>query len=262
MVSLQESSESQAFEAQVVECLVDRLQTVPSAITYSNLAEMLASRFGLDDARAWHYFDAALGRIQDTCETLGLPSLPVMVVRKDTMNPGVGFAPYYRKSHPECADMSDEQIAKQQLRAVVTCKDWQRLLDYYGIEMTFEGPKDYFAEMEARECYEEGRRIETVLRSEIERNPAARKYCLEKKGETCVVCGFNSVERYGIKGIIHVHHKKPLFELTAGELRMTDALEDLEPVCPNCHALIHSKGARDWYTIEEARKLIEEATGE
>ena len=254
-------SEQHIFDSQVVEALVSKLQEVPTTITYGDLANRMKSRFGLEDARAWHYFNDSLGRIQDACELLELPTLSVMVVLKNGMKPGTGYAPYYRANHPECEGMSDEQIADQQWQLVKKCPDWQKLLDYYGIDMDFEGPKDYFAETEARICFEEGRRIETMLHSEIERNQAARRYCLEKKGETCVVCGFNSMEAYGIKGIIHVHHKKPLYELVAGELRATDALEDLEPVCPNCHALIHSKGPRECYSIEQARGLVNKGEG-
>ncbi len=73
-----------------------------------------------------------------------------------------------------------------------------------------------------------------------ERDPKARKACLKRHGYRCAVCTMNFQEVYGTIGkqFIHVHHKKPL----AG--RRTDYLckptIDLVPVCPNCHAMLHT----------------------
>lgn len=249
--------EQKKLESQIVEVLITRLEESPSVITYGDLAKKLDRIFDNKDARAWHYFDTLLGNIQDTCQELGLPSLPVMVVRKDVMKPGTGYAAYYRENHPEYDMLTDEQIADQQWSLVKKSGDWQRILDYYGIDRTFEGTRDVVAEAAASEVYEEGRRIEKALYNEIERNKDVRRKCLEKKGYTCAVCGFNSLEKYGVEGIIHVHHLRPLYELAAGELAYTDAEKDVVPVCPNCHALIHSKGPRKWYTLEEARAMVE-----
>ena len=38
-------------------------------------------------------------------------------------------------------------------------------------------------------------------------------------------------------GFIHVHHLKPLAEI--GAEYEVDPIEDLRPICPNCHAVIH-----------------------
>ena len=40
--------------------------------------------------------------------------------------------------------------------------------------------------------------------------------------------------------------------IVVGETVMTDPVQDLWPVCPNCHALIHCKGQDEEYTIEES----------
>ena len=39
------------------------------------------------------------------------------------------------------------------------------------------------------------------------------------------------------EGYIHVHHLVPLAEVEDGY--DVDPVEDLRPVCPNCHAIIH-----------------------
>lgn len=108
----------------------------------------------------------------------------------------------------------------------------------------------------AEEIFDESKDIAERISTEIRRNREARMLCIEKKGTTCVVCGFNSMKRYGVEGIIHVHHVNPLLELNPGETTTVDPMTDLEPVCPNCHALIHSKGKQEWYTIEEAREMV------
>ena len=248
--------EAMELDRQIVEVLVSRLESAPSTITYGDLAAQLAREYGRDDARAWHYFDASLGRIQDACVDLGLPSLPVMVVKKGGMKPGVGYAAHYRESHPETASMTDDEIGKEQWNAVRAFGGWQAILDRYGIDKEFAGPKDVRAEMAASTSFEESRRIAEQIVAEVRRNRNARVMCIEKKGSTCVVCGFNSAEAYGVEGIIHAHHVRPLYEMVVGDTGKVDPLSDLEPVCPNCHALIHSKGPRDCYTVDEARQMV------
>lgn len=88
-----------------------------------------------------------------------------------------------------------------------------------------------------------------------ERNPKARAACLKHHGYGCVVCGFNFESKYGSLGkdFIHVHHLKPL-ALTDGEYKL-DAVADLRPVCPNCHAMLHRGDVV--LSIEELRaKLV------
>jgi 5-methylcytosine-specific restriction protein A len=87
-----------------------------------------------------------------------------------------------------------------------------------------------------------------------ERDANARQACIDIHGVDCFVCGFNFQSVYGPvgNGFIHVHHLKPLSEIRAGyEL---DPVEDLRPVCPNCHAMIHKKIPA--YTIEEMKNLL------
>ena len=64
--------------------------------------------------------------------------------------------------------------------------------------------------------------------------------CLEHYGAVCQICGFDSSAEYGIPGIIHVHHKEPIADKMT-ESWNVDPVEDLVPLCPTCHALVHSK---------------------
>src|SRR5690606_14944811 len=55
-------------------------------------------------------------------------------------------------------------------------------------------------------------KLRTVIANRYERNPVARKRCIEQYGAVCVVCNFNFAEAYGEigAGYIHVHHLRPL----------------------------------------------------
>lgn len=103
------------------------------------------------------------------------------------------------------------------------------------------------------ENFEEGKSIKVTV-NKYERNNLARKKCIEYHGYTCSICKLNLEERYGDIGkeFIHVHHIKPLSEISS-EYKV-DPINDLIPVCPNCHAIIHRK--RPCYTVEEILKII------
>lgn len=87
-----------------------------------------------------------------------------------------------------------------------------------------------------------------------ERNAKARKICIAHYGACCQVCNLDFGKRYGEvgKGFIHVHHIKPLSDIK--EEYKINPTQDLIPVCPNCHAIIHKK--KPPYTIEEVKRFI------
>lgn len=72
-----------------------------------------------------------------------------------------------------------------------------------------------------------------------ERNLLNRKLCLESKGYSCMICGFEFEKVYGKLGhhFIHVHHITPVSKLGSGYI--INPMKDLIPVCPNCHAMLH-----------------------
>ena len=80
----------------------------------------------------------------------------------------------------------------------------------------------------------------TIVVNAYERNPKARAMCLAHYGTNCTVCGFSFAQVYGEcgAGYIHVHHIKPISEI--GGSYNVDPVADLRPVCPNCHAMLHT----------------------
>jgi 5-methylcytosine-specific restriction protein A len=93
-----------------------------------------------------------------------------------------------------------------------------------------------------------------VLVNAYERNPVARRLCVAAHGTSCAICGLSFGETYGkvAEGYIHVHHLRPLSEI--GSEYEVDPVEDLRPVCPNCHAVLHRRVPA--YSIEDVRGFL------
>jgi 5-methylcytosine-specific restriction protein A len=96
--------------------------------------------------------------------------------------------------------------------------------------------------------------VRQVLVNQYECDPVARAACLKRHGFRCAVCNISFEERYGDigKDFIHVHHKKPL--ATCREAYRIDPVRDLMPVCPNCHAMLHTTDPP--WTVEELRSRL------
>ena len=98
--------------------------------------------------------------------------------------------------------------------------------------------------------------VRRIAVNTYERSSAAREKCILHFGCRCAACGVTLAEKYGetAQGLIHVHHLRQLAEANA-EYRV-DPVADLRPVCPTCHAVIHSRTPA--FTIDEITGMIEE----
>jgi hypothetical protein len=98
----------------------------------------------------------------------------------------------------------------------------------------------YPDELASDKKYREGR-TKVIRVNAYERNPKARKKCIEHHGARCAVCGFDFQKVYGEmgEGFIHVHHLKEI--ASKKKEYVIDPVKDLRPVCPNCHAMIHTR---------------------
>jgi 5-methylcytosine-specific restriction protein A len=78
-----------------------------------------------------------------------------------------------------------------------------------------------------------------VTVNKYERSSIARTKCIEAHGCICKICSFNFEEQYGDLGkeFIHVHHITPIHSV--GKSYKINYVNDLIPVCPNCHAMLH-----------------------
>ena len=88
----------------------------------------------------------------------------------------------------------------------------------------------------------------------FERSASARRACIAHWGTRCIACAMDFVAVYGARGegFIHVHHLLSISEV--GESYQVDPIEDLRPVCPNCHSMIHRY--TPILTIEELQAMI------
>jgi len=91
----------------------------------------------------------------------------------------------------------------------------------------------------------------SVLVNTYERSESARNICINHHKPICKVCTLNFEEKYGEigRGYIHVHHIVPISAI--GKQYQVDPINDLVPVCPNCHAMLHRRNPP--LSIEELR---------
>lgn len=130
----------------------------------------------------------------------------------------------------------------------LTCK----LKEYIG---NFEFNNNYIFSYQDTIIYTEGSK--TIIQSnKYERNLTARKRCIEANGCYCHICGLSFEDKYGEigKDFIHVHHKIPLSKIN--KEYVVNPINDLLPVCPNCHAILHRKVNGKYLSIEELRNII------
>ncbi len=82
--------------------------------------------------------------------------------------------------------------------------------------------------------------VRRVVVNAYERDHAARDACIARHGARCMVCKMSFLEQHGEigRGFIHIHHRKPL-ALRRARYQL-DPRKDLVPVCPNCHAMLHT----------------------
>lgn len=149
----------------------------------------------------------------------------------------------------------------------------QEILRYLLInDFTYE---DLTANLKVIESNKDDRKIETfdeniiiqeglkrITESKVyERSKLLRDYAIESFKDqgriSCCCCTFNFEEFYGPEigaGFIEIHHIKPIFQYEDQNLIETirKAIQNLTPVCSNCHRMKH----RNWSKPMETQALI------
>ena len=90
---------------------------------------------------------------------------------------------------------------------------------------------------------------------------ACKKYYQKRDGKlVCQICGFDFGAFYGeeYEDMVHIHHVIPLAAIR--ENYEVNPVEDLLPVCPNCHMVLHriNKNKQRELTAEELKIRIEQ----
>ena len=183
--------------------------------------------------------------VSKKCEELGLPLLSVLVVNKSDGITGDGFI---KDFFPTVTDEAEKaKILQGNIEKVYNQNNWSALLNWTCYENLYPDEETFgIVGVDGKK-----RAIKTTY---YERNLKLRRACIEKYGTKCYICGFDAAEIYGdkFKGKIHIHHKVPVH--LKGECVISE--NDLVPVCPNCHMILHSKGKNECYTIEEVKAML------
>ncbi|QPR27277.1 HNH endonuclease [Edwardsiella hoshinae] len=145
---------------------------------------------------------------------------------------------------------------------IAVIKDFERRLEHRFLRK--EGTVWYadFAanafpdELPVSESYVEGAKKNITVNA-YEREPEARRACINHHGTVCQCCGFDFEQHYGThgKGFIHVHHIWPLS--TLGDGYQIDPINDLVPLCPNCHAMVHRGNVDKPLSVEQLRDIMQ-----
>jgi DNA-binding PadR family transcriptional regulator len=116
------------------------------------------------------------------------------------------------------------------------------------------------------EGFQKQRNHSVYVRSDKLRKIAIDRYTKPNNHIVCETCGFDFWTYYGDlgKGYIEIHHKKPMFQYDGEntETYIEEALENVVPVCSNCHRMIHRKRLETMSidslmaTVESRRKNI------
>jgi 5-methylcytosine-specific restriction protein A len=82
--------------------------------------------------------------------------------------------------------------------------------------------------------------VRTVHVNRYERDHRSRRACIEHWGTACMACDLDFGQMYGDigDGYIHVHHLTPVSQMGPGY--RVDPVKELRPLCPNCHAMVHT----------------------
>lgn len=96
--------------------------------------------------------------------------------------------------------------------------------------------------------------VRKVIVNAYERDPNARRKCIEHYGNRCYICDFSFKDQFGDQATsgIHVHHENPIAMIKKEYI--IDPINEMKPVCPNCHAFIHSK--KPPFTVHEVIDIL------
>jgi 5-methylcytosine-specific restriction endonuclease McrA len=73
----------------------------------------------------------------------------------------------------------------------------------------------------------------------------------------CCICGYEFGKTFGDygKGYIEIHHKKPVYQYDDKDVEsvLSEAINNLAPVCANCHRMLHHKKG---VAFDEIKKIF------
>ncbi|MDI1238648.1 MAG: HNH endonuclease [Polaromonas sp.] len=169
--------------------------------------------------------------------------LKVLIYRKTDTGGDIYVGDFVRKiKRPRTDEFSYVQFSNTKLVGRTTVK-WTEFTDQPNSRsqrVYLPRPSAVWIDPSEEKDYFEGATTSVVV-NKYERDPKARKACIDHFGAKCRVCDMTFKEKYGAKlggEFIHVHHVVPLSSIK--KTYKVNPLKDLVPVCPNCHAMLHN----------------------
>lgn len=96
-------------------------------------------------------------------------------------------------------------------------------------------------------------------RSSQLREAAIDYFSKTTNGLKCCVCGFDFYKKYGNRGknYIEIHHEKPVSQYEKEDVNITikEAINNLKPLCSNCHKMIH-RYPKELLSVNELKKIV------
>lgn len=282
------------IDRELADFLLDNVINKKGKPTYKEVAEELSKRLNRK-INAHYNLAGPLGNVSSLCFELGLPLISARVIYTGATSSqavGEGFYPFACEFRPEYKTKTPVDAWKNELRLIQDCAHWHRLKDYLDgipVDTILSREQDLLIAEEPMQVTQKINEVppslalqnqvsDPVFPDEVdistnaikegavknvsvnmhERNPAARKKCIEYYGTACAVCGIELGYIYGEKfsGKIHVHHLNPISDYD--EEHDIDPINDIRPVCPNCHMVIHCAQDKP-YSIEEVKTFMANA---
>lgn len=111
----------------------------------------------------------------------------------------------------------------------------------------------------------EGRK-KTVTVQVYERSKLLRKKAIDfytQNGKiVCQACGFDFYSVYGSlgRGYIEIHHQKPVYQYEETDFLqlIAEAMEDLIPLCSNCHRMVHRKRGK-LVSLKKLKEILDDS---
>lgn len=163
------------------------------------------------------------------------------------------YSDYGRQKLRKALFAVDEHLKYYEALRSTNLHGIRKILENYKVVLSKNDGDLYPDEIPVSEKLLEGIKKQVTVNS-FERNPKARQECIDHFGTSCYVCDFNFQKIYGDIGaeFIHVHHLTQLS--TIGQEYEINPIEELRPVCPNCHSMLHRKIPP--YTIDELKEIM------
>ena len=132
----------------------------------------------------------------------------------------------------------------------------KELIEYIETNFSDDNQTDFFPDLLNESITEYEGAKKTITVNKYERSSKARENAIYFHGLTCTICNLNFQDKYGEigKDFIHIHHITPIHEI--GENYKINYKNDLVPVCPNCHSMLHRKINGIEPSIAELRSMI------